>query len=62
MSDGTKVNTEGSGGKRGSGWRNNFCNNNQSNNNAHSHTWILEELENATYIVSQFSLADQYEK
>ena len=61
MSDGMKVKTEGGGGKRGGGWRNNFCNNNQPNNNADSHIRNIKELENATDIVSQFSIDDQYE-
>ena len=53
---------EGSGGKQGGGQRNNFLNNKQPNKNPDSRTSNLEELEAATYIVSHFSLADQYEK
>ena len=56
-----KLNTKGSVGKQGGGRSNNFCNKNQPNN-ANSHTRKLEELETATYIASQLSLADQYEK
>ena len=62
MSDGMKVKNEGGSGKRGGGQRNNFRNNNQPNNNAHSHTSNIEELETTMYIVSQFYLANQYDK
>ena len=58
MSDGTKVNTEVGGGKRGGVQTNNFRNNNQPNNNSDSHTSNLEDLETSSYIVSQFSPAD----
>ena len=53
---------EGSGGKQGGGQRNNFLNNKQPNKNPDSRTSNLEELEAATYILSHFSPADQYEK
>ena len=62
MSDGTKFKTKGGSGKRGGGKRNNSCNNNQPKNNSDSHTNKPEELETATYIVSQFSLANIYKK
>ena len=62
MSDGTEVKTKGGGGKRGVGRRNNFCNNKQPNNNADSRTRNIKDLETATYIVSQFSLANIYKK
>ena len=45
MSDGTKVNTEVGGGKRGGIQTNNFRNNNQPNNNSDSHTSNLEDME-----------------
>ena len=62
MSDRKKVKKKGGSGNRGDGQKNYFCNNNQPNNSSNSHTRKLKELETATYIVSQFSLADQYEK
>ena len=62
MIDGTKVNTKGGGGKRGGGRMNIFFNNNQPINNANYHTRNIEELETATYIVSQFSLPNIYAK
>ena len=62
MSDGTKVKTEGGSGKQGGGHRNNFCNNNQPNNNTHSQTINIEELETTTYIVSHFYLANRCDK
>ena len=61
MSDEMKVKSEGGSRKWGGGQRNNFRNNNQLNNNAHSHTSNIEELETTTYIVSHFYLANQYD-
>ena len=62
MSDRKKIKTEGGGSKRGSRQRNNFRNKNQPNNNTESHNRKLEELETATYIVSQLSLSNRYER
>ena len=62
MSDRKKIKTEGRGSKRGSRQRNNFRNKNQPNNNTESHNRKLEELETATYIVSQLSLSNRYER
>ena len=62
MSGRTKVKIEGGGGKRGVGRRNNSRNNIKPNNNANSKTSNIRELENAMYIVIQFSLDDTYEK
>ena len=61
MSDRTKFKTEGSGGKQDGGKKNNFRNNNQPNSNAYYNMSKTKEPETATYIVSQLSLAGQYE-
>ena len=61
----TDVKSEGGGGDKGSGGsrRNNFLSNNYTHaSNTDSHKSEIDELETATYIVSQVSLADQYEK
>ena len=61
MSYRTKIKTKGGGGKQGGRKRNNFRNNNQPNNNSDSNTSNIEELETATYIVSQLFLYNLYE-
>ena len=53
----------GSGKGSGGGRRNNFRANNYTHaSNTDSHKSEIDEIETATYIVSQVSLADQYEK
>ena len=61
----TDVKSEGGGGGTGGGggWRNNFRAKNYNHaSNTDSHKSETDELKTATYIVSQVSLADRYEK
>ena len=63
----TEVKSEGGGGGKGSGGgggrRNGFRDKNYTHaSNTDSHKSEVDELETTTYIVSQVSIADQYEK